>query len=302
MTPALELMNDMLKTAALAAGYLGAAADDIRGFITALRTRDGGFHGRGDASDLYYTSFAIDCLLALGTTPADDGLIRYVDSFDTGDSLDFMHCTCLARCWTRLRHPLSTPPNRSRLLSRIESFRTPDGGYNAIVNSPNGAIHGCYLALGAYNDLGKRPPRPGRIADCIKGLRADDGGFGSTPGMHRGTTIATAGVMLLRSSAGLAANRDLARWILARHLPVGGFAAHPEIDIPDLVSTSVALYSLTMARIPLVDIRGACLDFVESLWDERGAFNGSCYDNNVDSEYTFYGLLALGCLTGSANK
>jgi hypothetical protein len=39
------------------------------------------------------------------------------------------------------------------------------------------------------------------------------------------------------------------------------------------------------------------LDFVDSLWTNRGGFFGSWLDDTLDCEYTYYGLLALGHLT-----
>jgi hypothetical protein len=40
-----------------------------------------------------------------------------------------------------------------------------------------------------------------------------------------------------------------------------------------------------------------CLDFLDSLWSADGGFHGHWADDQLDSEYTFYGLLALGHLS-----
>ena len=49
--------------------------------------------------------------------------------------------------------------------------------------------------------------------------------------------------------------------------------------------------------MPLAGLQEACLDFVDSLWTNRGGFFGSWVDDTLDCEYTFHGLLALGHLT-----
>jgi hypothetical protein len=43
-------------------------------------------------------------------------------------------------------------------------------------------------------------------------------------------------------------------------------------------------------------LKEACLDFVDSLWNAEGGFHGNWTDDELDCEYTFYGLLALGHL------
>ena len=43
-------------------------------------------------------------------------------------------------------------------------------------------------------------------------------------------------------------------------------------------------------------VKEPCIDFVDSLWSGRGSFHGHWADDELDSEYTFYGLLALGHL------
>ena len=44
-------------------------------------------------------------------------------------------------------------------------------------------------------------------------------------------------------------------------------------------------------------IREPCLDFVDSLWTNRGGFFGTWADDAADCEYTYYALLALGHLS-----
>ena len=48
---------------------------------------------------------------------------------------------------------------------------------------------------------------------------------------------------------------------------------------------------------PLNGLRESCLDFIDSLWTNRGGFYGHWSDDAIDTEYTYYALLSLGHLT-----
>jgi hypothetical protein len=92
-------------------------------------------------------------------------------------------------------------------------------------------------------------------------------------------------------------NASVGDWLLARHHPQGGFVAAPEAPMPDMLSTATALHALAGMEVPLEAIREDCLDFIDTLWTNQGAFHGHWGDEYPDSEYTFYALLALGHLS-----
>ena len=79
--------------------------------------------------------------------------------------------------------------------------------------------------------------------------------------------------------------------------PDGGFYATPSAPIPDLLSTATALHALAALKAPIEGVREGCLDFIDTLWTNRGAFYGNWMDDTADCEYTYYGLLALGHLS-----
>ena len=86
-------------------------------------------------------------------------------------------------------------------------------------------------------------------------------------------------------------------WLLARHDPqTGGFFAAQDAPLPDLLSTATALFTLSLMNIPIDNLRSQSTEFVQLLWDDTGGFCGSPADTVPDCEYTFYALLALGCL------
>ena len=61
--------------------------------------------------------------------------------------------------------------------------------------------------------------------------------------------------------------------------------------------TASALHALSGMHATLEAVKEPCLDFIDSLWTNRGAFYGNWTEDVTDCEYTFYGLLALGHLS-----
>ncbi|MCB9383584.1 MAG: hypothetical protein H6509_03140 [Bryobacterales bacterium] len=281
----------MLQVARLAPKSLGDAADLSAQFFSSRINPDGGFQDREGASDLYYTVFGLEGLRALQRElPAETG--PYAESFGAGETLDFVHTACLARCRANL-----DLPRDGRIAERLERFRTADGGYNPADGAEHGTAYGCFLALGAYQDLGLEPPRLEAMVGCLESLRSADGGFSNQPGVPVGLTPSTAAAVTLYRALGRPVPEGAAEWLLARCLPEGGFFATPLAPLPDLLSTATALHALSGAGAALDAVREPCLDFVDSLWSNQGGFYGHWSDDAQDCEYAYYGLLALGHLS-----
>ena len=95
----------MLQVARLAPTLLGDAADLIGQFVLGQFSDNGsgGFVDRAGQVDLYYTVFGMECLLALQQDLPVKTLQPYLQSFDSGGDLDFIHLCCLTHCWAALR-------------------------------------------------------------------------------------------------------------------------------------------------------------------------------------------------------
>lgn len=286
----------MLQVARLAPTQLGESRELVAGFLRAHLNPDGGFQDRTGASDLYYTVFGLDGLIALQDDLPADLTVAYLDRFGDGDGLDYVHVSCLARAWAALqRRPDEATVDR--LLKRIEGCRSADGGYATTPGAPFCSAYGSFLALGAYQDLGRALPEPGAVLHALAGLRADDGGYGNHPGLRAGVTPATAAAVLVMRQLDQQPAREVGMWLLDRCHPRGGFFAASATPVPDLLSTATALHALSAMQIPVRGIVEPCLDFVDSLWTNRGGFFGTWADDAVDCEYTYYALLTLGHLS-----
>jgi prenyltransferase beta subunit len=285
----------MLQVARLSPQSLGDAAGLTAQFFSRRINPDGGFQDRDGASDLYYTVFGLEGLRALQQEIPVERVRPYLESFGDGGALDFVHTACLARCWANLDLAAEAPARA--IAARLEARRTPDGGYNPAADAGHGTAYGCFLALGAYQDLGLSPPDPAGVVACVDSLRSADGGYANQPGAPVGVTPSTAAAVALCRALSHPFPENAVEWLLARCLPEGGFFATPLAPLPDLLSTATALHALSRAGASLDAIREPCLDFVDSLWSNQGGFYGHWSDDAQDCEYTYYGLLALGHLS-----
>ncbi len=287
----------MLQVARLAKRLLGDSSQLVAEFILNQQHEDGGFKNRGGESDLYYTVFALESLLALQVDFSFQPAIEYLESFQAGDDLDFVHLTCLARAWANV--PQKSPPMKrtQRILEKIEQYRSADGGYNLTPRSKNGACYACFLALGAYQDFETPMPDMSAMRHCLIGLQTVDGAFANEMNMKTGLTAPTAAAVRILARLGINPQQTTAQWLLQRHHPQGGFCAAPQTPLPDLLSTATALHALAAMGASFSHIKEKCLDFIDSLWVNKGSFYGDWMDDALDCEYTFYGLLALGHLS-----
>ena len=321
----LTCSTDMLIRAASGLRQLDdAAASRVLAFVRSRQEPTGGFRGRGAGSDLYFTVFGLGALGAAGSVPAQSSLSPYLSAFDDGADLDFVHRVCLIRCLAalgdmgRLPALLGAAAARAGLLARLmrlrdagprgprvaeglvtglERYRTRDGGYEQDPRQTDCAsAYACFLAWLAYQDAGCVMPDPEALFGCLAGLRRGDGSYANARSVNTGATTATAAAMVLLCEAGLPVSGATIDCLLARRDRGGGFRAGDTTPVPDLLSTAATLYALSRAGALPADGTDADEAFVSSLWNEDGGFSGNALDAESDVEYTFYALMALGCL------
>lgn len=284
----------MLQVARLSPKSLGEARELVESFIRSQQNPDGAFRNRVGDSDLYYTVFGIESLIALQAEPPSVPVDAYLRSLN--DGLDFVHLACMARAWAGITKNFSAVPVQ-QILTGIERYRTPNGGYNQSLAAEHGTAYAAFLALGAYQDFGITVPDGNGLLKSLESLRSEDGGYGNLPNALVGVTTATAAVVATQRQFHQTPDPALAQWLLRQHAPTGGFFALPGAPLPDLLSTATALHALSGLHVTMNGLREPCLDFIDTLWTNRGGFYGNWSDDGIDTEYTFYGLLAIGHLT-----
>ncbi len=294
----MSLRLQMLQIARVAQKTLGESAGLVRDFLLQQVTPEGGGADRAGRPDLYYTIFVLGGLEALQSEIPAARVEPFVRGFGDGAGLDFVHLGALARCRAAVGLESGADGVSEAILARLEAFRTGDGGYDVKPGAPYGNAYGCFVALGAYQDLGAKLPEPLRMVQCLKFLETPDGAWGNVRGMRQGTVPATAAAITLLHQLGMPISAAAGDWLLAQTHEDGGWLAVPGAPVPDLLSTATALHALSCLDRPLPDsLREKCLDFVDTLWSAEGGFHGHWADDALDAEYTFYGLLALGHLS-----
>jgi hypothetical protein len=299
------ISQEMLAVIHRAAGSLDPALrGQLADFLRRQWLPEGAARGRGGAADLYYSVFQLACCQGLGL-PAAPLTAGYLRGFATGAGLDFVHRICLARCRGLLPETRGETAVNQQIFHGLEQFRCPDGGYErsavgagAPVAPParSGSIYDGFLALLAYEESGLAMPRFGDFQRWAGQLAAAGSHSPAGSEVWAGATPVVAAGLVLWSRLGCPVPAAAARFLRDRLHPCGGFLAAAGTPMPDLLSTATGLHALAAIRQPLAQGRQACLEFVESLWAEGGGFGGHLADHEVDSEYTFYGLLALGHL------
>jgi hypothetical protein len=288
----------LLQVAQRAPRMLGDSTDLVRTWLQSQLSAEGGGVDRAGRPDLYYTIFILAGLQALGVELPRARVESFLATYQEGAGLDFVHVSALARCWAALGIERMPRGLDRALLERIEQFRTPEGGYDNDPKASHGTAYGAFVALGAYEDLGHRPPRLLDLIRSLKRLETSDGAWSNAPGLPQGALNATAGAITLIHHLGFPVGPTAGEWLLRQAHPDGGFLAVPGAPMPDLLSTATALHALACLerRVPN-HIHEGCLDFIDTLWTAQGGFHGHWADDYLDAEYTFYGLLALGHLS-----
>jgi hypothetical protein len=260
------LRLELLQVARLAPNVLGEAAGRVAEFAREQFNGDGGVRDRAGKSDLYYTVFGLECLVALRQEVPVERVRPWLEGFGDGGGLDLVHLACLARCWASL-------PRGD--LARDVSFRIAD----RIRACPASGPYPSFLAFAALEDLGESPGPPARLEE--EAAR---------------TTPTTAARVTCLHHCGSPVPPELGSWLLRRAHPKGGFTASEGAPLPDLLSTATALHALAAIKVDLRHLKEATLDFIDTLWTGR-AFCGSWADDVADVEYTWYALLAMGHLS-----
>jgi prenyltransferase beta subunit len=314
------------KAAAAARVLDDPAREAVVEYLFSQETGSGLFQDRNGQPDVYYTFFALAALIALNREP-DLGRLQRTLREMPADTLDLIHLSCLLRLrlwcdvlrWIGLKrmHQILLSPSllyrfggkalrlmrpsgtlEPALFKMLAGFRASDGGFAMRRNAGTGNPYAAFLAWQTYADAGMPMPGADVVLRSIIRCRARDGGFAGVPGMEHGTTPVTAAVALLQQALFAEPEPALADWLTARRHPGGGFLASPTAPVPDLLSTGVTLFTLQRLGRPLCACNiAAATDFVTLHWNDNGGFCGTLTDPRSDCEYTFYALLALGCLT-----
>jgi geranylgeranyl transferase type-2 subunit beta len=281
-------------------------------FVRARQQADGGFVGREGDSDLYYTSFALRSLAMLDAL--DDAVTRplagYLRQYDWRKLgvIDLMNWL-----WLALTVELNSDEGilgadagnsaedwAGQIATRLESVRSPDGGYAKSAAGASGSTYHTFLIVLTYEMLGRRPPRPGALTQFLYDRQRDDGGFVEISPIRRsGTnpTAAAAAVLQLLEALDDDIRQGVRDFLREVQSDEGGFQANSRIPFADGLSTFTALMTLQDLQLVQPDHAPRIRHYVEAnLEFPTGGFRAASWDEAADVEYTFYGLATLALL------
>ena len=293
---AMSIRLEMIRAVSRSKAVMEDSISSVINFLTTSINPDGGFKGRDRQSDLYYTVFGLEALLALGAAFSQNQTLNFIQESIKKKPIDLVHLAAMIRCLANLSGNDIKKKIREKFVKNLEMFRSKDGGFANDIGIEHGTAYGCFLALAAYQDLAIDMPGETELGQCILALSIADGGFTNNIKIKTASTNATAAAMIILKHLNRSSEKKNADWLLAQCTSDGGFLAMPMAPVPDLLSTATALHALVITGFEIDTIKERCLDFVDSLWCGKGGFCGNWADSIVDCEYTYYGLLALGHL------
>ncbi len=245
-------------------------SNEIKSRVKQWVSVDGGFADRGGKSDLYYSLFGYFTAEALQMHEVFPKLKDFVKSKLDDPSLSGVNLRCAAILYAKQNGLDSTT---EKLISRIklEMGNSEKTDYSVFLDT---------LALYYLEDFRA-------LLRLVKSSKFDF--KGETPS----TVIAAMAVL---NGIGQKPTKDFEAKLMSYYRGKGGFAALRKSPIEDLLSTSVALYALNFIDADIKSIKPDCLSYVDGLY-LNGGFCATEMDFDIDIEYTFYGLLALGALS-----
>lgn len=241
-----------------------------RQFLLSRQLPDGGFYGRevdlngqplfedGVQSELYYTSFAVRALAAIGEfDPATAELVaawlkaRAGRSSSVIDVVSWLYSAMAVQLASGIDLLADAPADwPDRVAAQLERFRTSDGGYAKTMVGAAGSTYHSFLVALSYEMIGRPVPNPEPLIEFVRSRQRDD----------------------------------------------RGFQANTRVPFSDTLSTFTGVITcLDLGRPEIVDPR-RLLRFLDELECPSGGFLAAGWDHIADVEYTFYGIGACQCL------
>jgi hypothetical protein len=248
-----------------------SALAEVKNRVISFFNNDGGFADRGGKSDLYYSLFGYFTAEVLSLEEIKPQLKEFVKNKINDTSLSGINLYCGAILYSKLCGFNSTT-NRLRQKVEVELMRNDNSEYFYFI----GLLTLYYLQ--DYRLILKLKKRINALSskkDSACSLAAAEAVINGIIGKP---------------------NNEVEAKLKSFYRGKGGFVALQKAPIEDLLSTAVALYALHFIDADVTNIKPDCLSFVDGLY-LNGGFRATELDFDIDIEYTFYGLLALGTLS-----
>ncbi len=277
-------------------------------WLLAQQAEGGGFRGRSDLPDLYYTAFGVRCALLLDCLDAGllTEMLPYLRrqagcSLATADLASYLTIAFTAEFFAGVSIDDRTPEERKEWVAALlMPYRRSDGGWAKSPNSGLSSTYHTFLALGCLELADLAVPEPQRVADMIRRRQASDGGFVDLPVLRESGTNTTAAALAVLYDLDALSDQTRQRacgFLRTMQRGDGGFAAGARAPCSDLLSTFTAVVILDLLDALEASTAEAALRYASELEHPAGGFRGVTLDDQRDVEYTFYGLAATAWLS-----
>lgn len=259
--------------------------EEVVQFVNSQQNPDGGFHDRGERSDLYYSLFGMLILKAMEVPESGNrkpGSIQKLEEFVSLKSTKTIPGFIEKCCLVLLQKELN-----GGWISRIKSSLSLGRSFWKERQS----INLSYRSFVLFLTLDAVVPFPGLLKFGAKKMLERTIVDENSPCSEIAAKVFMQKMMNRESET----EQNL---LMTFACETGGFKAFAHLQRADMLSTAVALFALKSAGSDLRLIKPAGLDFIQQNYSD-GAFLSGDGDQTHDSEYTFYGLLALGVLADS---
>lgn len=269
---------------------------------------DGGFAGREGQSDPYYTAFGLRGLLVVdGITDeiAQRAATFLHDQFSKKLGVVDLVSLVMGASIIEMTHGhevlANIPSARERIVDTLESLRGSDGGYNKVTGGNASSTYQTFLNLLCFELIGHQVVDPDAIVRFLNAQRVIDGGFREIRVAKRaGVNPTAAGIGALKTLGRLDPAQEEATvdFLADMRTDEGGLSANDRISLADLLSSCTGMVTMcdlqATGELHLHGLRQYALSMQRSENGKpTGGFHGFAFDQEVDVEYTFYGLSLL---------
>ncbi|OYW22744.1 MAG: geranyl transferase [Planctomycetales bacterium 12-60-4] len=288
-------------------------------FFLSRQLPQGGFSGRdvdlegaplfedGVQADLYYTSFAVRGLAALGAFDAETAarVAQWLRpaagrSGSVIDVVSWLYSALVVQTACGIDLLADAAPDWPDQLARVfESFRTHDGGYAKTSAGTAGSTYHSFLVALCYELIGCTLPDADRLVQFVLERQRDDGGFVEVGQMRRsGTNPTAAAIALLTMFEALdqTTRERTISFLNEVRGDDGGFQANTRVPFSDTLSTFTGYLTCLDLGCANILSEAKLQRFLRELDLSEGGFLAAGWDRVADVEYTFYALGTLGLL------
>jgi hypothetical protein len=266
------------------------AIGEIGKYIESRMTPHGLFMDKSGGEDIYYTAFGWMLSYLFGIKIRCEQARRQLQNL-TIDRSDLIQYAAYIRS-KMLLDLLSCNYGRLFLKAMVPATKAGMPAFSSFPHDDCHSPYSTFIRLSLLEDMNCRIRNKKEISASLAAYRLPaTGGYSNMAGSNVASVNATSAALSVTGQLeGYASNGDV-DYLYRSQDGSGGFFASEGTPLPDVLSTSTALFALNCYGVtPRVDP----VPFIEAHWLASGGFAPTLFEETSDIEYTFYGLLALG--------